>query len=379
AKILVVGAGATGNEVIKNLALLGVGNILICDMDRIDTSNLSRTVLFSKDDVGKKKAKTAAERAAEMSVDPEFRVDYFDGDIVYGLGDGVFRQFDVVIGCLDNLNTRLSVNKRCCLLQKPYVDAGISELACSLNVFHYPYSSCYACGVSSRDVAEERRIRYSCDVFKKRAMEEEKVPTVLISSAIVGALAVQEAIKILHKDVLETEVCFGRRYFFQGINNNFIDMLVPKKEECLYHNSYENIIETEFTNKVKLRDFLEYVKEKNGEEYTLEVGSELKFVISANCRSCNKEIKFYKPAHSIYEEDVYCDECQKAGRTTNGYTDYKYILDFCSDMEEKDILDMTLEEIGIPKLHILSMRNKDDKYIFYELSGDIKNVMPNIS
>jgi len=54
AKILVVGAGATGNEVIKNLALLGVGNVFICDMDRIDTSNLSRTVLFSKDDVGKK-------------------------------------------------------------------------------------------------------------------------------------------------------------------------------------------------------------------------------------------------------------------------------------------------------------------------------------
>ncbi|MBR1737519.1 MAG: ThiF family adenylyltransferase, partial [Firmicutes bacterium] len=225
AKILVVGAGAIGNEVIKNLALLGVGNILICDMDRIDTSNLSRTVLFSKDDVGKKKAVIAAERAAEMSVNPEFRVDYFDGDVVYGLGDGVFRQFDVVMGCLDNLNTRLSVNKRCCLLQKPYVDAGISELACSLDVFHYPYSSCYACGVSSRDVAEERRIRYSCDVFKKRAIEEEKVPTVQISSAIVAALAVQETVKILHKDVLETEVCFGKRYFFQGINNNFIDMV----------------------------------------------------------------------------------------------------------------------------------------------------------
>ena len=50
-KILVVGAGATGNETLKNLALLGVGKIFICDMDTVSISNLSRTVLFSADDV----------------------------------------------------------------------------------------------------------------------------------------------------------------------------------------------------------------------------------------------------------------------------------------------------------------------------------------
>ena len=60
ARVLVVGAGAIGNETLKNLALLGVGNILICDMDTISTSNLSRTVLFRKEDTGKKKAETAA-------------------------------------------------------------------------------------------------------------------------------------------------------------------------------------------------------------------------------------------------------------------------------------------------------------------------------
>ena len=45
ARILVVGAGALGNEIIKNLALLGVGNVIIVDMDRIELSNLSRSVL----------------------------------------------------------------------------------------------------------------------------------------------------------------------------------------------------------------------------------------------------------------------------------------------------------------------------------------------
>jgi len=48
AKVLVIGAGALGNEIVKNLALLGVGNVLIADMDRIENSNLSRSVLFSR-------------------------------------------------------------------------------------------------------------------------------------------------------------------------------------------------------------------------------------------------------------------------------------------------------------------------------------------
>src|SRR2546421_11957613 len=66
AKVLVIGAGALGNEVIKNLALLGVGHILIIDMDRIEASNLSRSILFRQTDEGNFKAQTAARAAREI-------------------------------------------------------------------------------------------------------------------------------------------------------------------------------------------------------------------------------------------------------------------------------------------------------------------------
>lgn len=55
AKVLVVGAGALGNEIVKNLALLGVGNLLIADLDRIENSNLSRSVLYRAADQGCRK------------------------------------------------------------------------------------------------------------------------------------------------------------------------------------------------------------------------------------------------------------------------------------------------------------------------------------
>src|SRR6185436_1639963 len=65
ARVLVAGAGAIGNEVIKLLALLGVGNILIVDFDHIEISNLTRSMLFRDADIGKSKALVAAERARE--------------------------------------------------------------------------------------------------------------------------------------------------------------------------------------------------------------------------------------------------------------------------------------------------------------------------
>jgi len=63
ARVLVVGAGALGNEVVKNLALLGVGTTFLIDLDEVEPSNLSRSVLFRARDGGRAKAEVAAEHA----------------------------------------------------------------------------------------------------------------------------------------------------------------------------------------------------------------------------------------------------------------------------------------------------------------------------
>jgi DNA-binding transcriptional regulator YhcF (GntR family) len=60
ARVLVVGAGALGNEVVKNLALMGVGNVFILDFDTIEMANLSRSVLYRESDTGRRKAEVAA-------------------------------------------------------------------------------------------------------------------------------------------------------------------------------------------------------------------------------------------------------------------------------------------------------------------------------
>ena len=93
-RVLVVGAGALGNEVIKNLVLLGIGHMVIVDMDRIETSNLNRSVLYRDADRNRSKAECAARAAKELY--PDINVLPITGNVLSDVGLGFFRWADVV-------------------------------------------------------------------------------------------------------------------------------------------------------------------------------------------------------------------------------------------------------------------------------------------
>jgi len=134
-KVFVVGSGAIGCEVLKNLAAMGVGTkktkggcIILTDMDTIEKSNLSRQLLFRDGDVGKFKS-TAAEEAMQR-LNPKVKMNvhtckvgddakgtYFD-DMFWS--DGV----DVILNALDNVEARLFIDSQCVANQKALVDAG---------------------------------------------------------------------------------------------------------------------------------------------------------------------------------------------------------------------------------------------------------------
>ena len=141
AKVLVIGAGALGNEVIKNLALMGVGYIFIVDFDNIEAANLSRSVLFRETDNQRSKAEVVAARA--KSINPQIHVQYLNADVTTGLGLGIIRRMDAIIGCLDNREARLAVNRFCYWMDKPWVDGAIQELLGLMRVFKPGEGACY--------------------------------------------------------------------------------------------------------------------------------------------------------------------------------------------------------------------------------------------
>src|SRR5215470_5826263 len=82
-RLLVVGAGALGNEILKNAALLGFRKVVLVDLDRIEESNLSRTVLYRDRDIGSYKADVAARAFTELA--PNATIQPLVANIIHGV------------------------------------------------------------------------------------------------------------------------------------------------------------------------------------------------------------------------------------------------------------------------------------------------------
>ena len=181
--MLVVGAGALGNEVIKNLALLGVGHVAIADMDSVEVSNLSRSVLFSSADEGRPKAEAAARAARNSSPDIDARP--LVGNALGDVGLGWFRWADAVVGALDNREARLFVNSSCA------ASAGRGSTAASRSYGGRPRIRPAAVGVlrvhhepGDWELVNRRR---SCSLSARRAVAQRGTPTTPTTASVIGA------------------------------------------------------------------------------------------------------------------------------------------------------------------------------------------------
>ena len=154
ANVMVVGAGALGNEVLKNLALLGFGQIHLIDFDTVQDSNLTRSVLFRGHHRGMSKAKVAA--AAAMELNPDCNVTAINGDVLTEIGLGLIRELDLVICCVDNREARLWINRMCWKVNTPWIDGGIQEINGVAKVFRPPAGCLLYTSPSPRDATLSR-------------------------------------------------------------------------------------------------------------------------------------------------------------------------------------------------------------------------------
>ncbi|MFH1113038.1 MAG: ThiF family adenylyltransferase [Pseudomonadota bacterium] len=382
ARIMIVGAGAIGNETLKNLALLGFSRMFIADFDHISTSNLSRTVLFRKSDVERKKAEVAAERVRELCLVEDARIDWFHGDVVWELGTGLYRDMDLVLGCLDNIEARLAINRQCWLANTPWIDAGMYELGIHVTSFVPPTGPCYECSLTD-DRLKLARERYSCDNFKRKMFLEGKVPTVQVASAIASGIQVQEAVKLL----CGQRVAQGHTIYYQGAINDFDVNRMPCKPDCLAHNSYDPVSPLPLSTDVTLEEFLSVVSrpEYAGEGSVLDFRGFRDFVVSLGCSVCGRTIEFLRPSFRIYDSETVCNVCRRPGSfkidstAADAPTQKLSLSEFGLAETSGRILGNTLRELGVPYWPVLAVRDKAGGYHYYELSGDRESIIPNMA
>jgi molybdopterin/thiamine biosynthesis adenylyltransferase len=187
---VVVGVGALGNEVAKNLALAGVGRLILCDPDVVSASNLSRTVLFRDADVGRPKSEAAAEALRRLA--PAVEVVPRHADLVSGVGLGELADAAVVLGCVDTRNARIRLLDRCALVEAPLVDGGTLPWAGEVRVRVSTADPCYACTLTEHERGESD-LPWSCT----DPPTDTPVPASILASALVGSWMSMTAVQIM--------------------------------------------------------------------------------------------------------------------------------------------------------------------------------------
>lgn len=195
-RVAVIGAGAVGNEVVKNLALLGCGTIDVFDFDTVELHNLTRSVLLRESDAGRNKAEAVAERARDL--DPHVTVRAVPGDFWDTLSLARLQGYDCAIAAVDNFEARLRLNQLCQITGVNLVNAGLDSRWAVVESFPFAdaeESACYECTLPESAYARVAE-RYSCGGLKRRAHIERRIPTTMITASVAGALATSAALRL---------------------------------------------------------------------------------------------------------------------------------------------------------------------------------------
>ena len=225
ARILVVGAGALGNEVLKNLALVGAGNVVVVDMDRIELSNLSRSVLFRETDQEQCQSR-GGRRDSARAVSPGERGSH------RRQRDGGRRTRLVPLGAGDHRGARQPRSPRVREQRLRHRGAPVDQwrhrsTAGMVRVRH-PGHRVLSMHDGEGGLGAAQPAALLLAAGTAGGPVARGTPTTPTTASVVGALQAQEAIKLLHG----LDPLLGRGVVFDGARNDWYTVSYPIAKDC---------------------------------------------------------------------------------------------------------------------------------------------------
>jgi len=360
-RLLVVGAGALGNEILKNAALLGFRHVVVIDLDRIEESNLSRTVLYRESDVGEFKA-TAAARAY-LSLAPDAQVRGLALNVLNDCGLGLFEWSDVIIAGLDNREARLWINRSAWKVNRPWIDGAIEGINGVVRAFLPGRAPCYECTLGEVDWALLEK-RLSCNLLTLDPAPEGKVPTTPTISSIIAGIQVQEAVKLIHG--LPTLASKG--YVFEGMNHSSYVVEYSENPDCMSHHTVPEIVHLrERSDELTLEELFKRSQADLGtKDVVIEFARDIisKFI----CPACGTEEPKFAAMGSIPFNTAHCP--------ADGQL--RTVISVHSFRGSEEFGGRRLSELGLPRLDMFIARH-GEREIGYIPSGDAQALLGNLA
>ncbi len=198
AKVLVVGAGALGQNVILDLALSGIGWLAVVDFDQFERHNITRSPYYplpkESERFGIFKARVIAHKAVrQMTVaDRPARFSYAV-KAIQQVGDLAVHWADVVVSAVDTISARAYLAERCRIHAKPMVEAGFHRFQLSLAVFGPDVEEpCFRC------ITRDREGVFSCRAYATEAERQGVTPAVQNGAAALAALQAEQVVAWIH-------------------------------------------------------------------------------------------------------------------------------------------------------------------------------------
>jgi molybdopterin/thiamine biosynthesis adenylyltransferase len=367
AHVLVVGAGALGNEILKNLALLGFLHIVVVDMDHIEASNLSRSVLFRATDVGRYKADAIARGYSDLL--PEATVQPLVANVMQDCGLGLFAWADLILGGLDNREARLWINRAAWKVGRPWVDGAIEGINGVARVFLPNHPPCYECTLGETDWAILNR-RMSCNLLLHEPNPQGRTPTTPTISSIIGGVQVQEAVKALHG----LPTLAGKGYVFEGLHHTSYVVEYTENPECMSHHTLDTIIRLpERSSEMTIDQLMQRGKaDLAAQEVVVEFSRDV--IHRLVCPGCGSEEDVFAPVGAIDRARGQCTACSAVAegaqmRVVQTLTGYR---------GEPALAGVTLDRLGLPLFDIFTVRSAESE-VSYCMAGDAAMVLGPLS
>jgi molybdopterin/thiamine biosynthesis adenylyltransferase len=357
ARVLVIGAGALGNEILKNLVLLGFERIVIVDLDKIEESNLSRSILYRSSDVGSYKAEAAARSVLALA--PNVKVKPLVANVVQDCGLGIFAWSDVIIAGLDNREARLWINRCAWKMNRPWIDGAIEGINGVAKVFVAGTAPCYECTLGETDwkLLEQRM---SCNLLLREADTQGKVATTPTISSVIAGIEVQEAVKLLHG----MPTLAGGGFVFEGLNHSSYKVEYTANPDCMSHFTYESVTELARKSSEWTLDDLRRrgVEDLRAADVVVEFSRDI--VRELECPACGAKEEIFAPVGSINYEQGRCprDAGMRVVKTIHSY-------DGSEDFGKKG-----LHQLGLPLFDVFTVRTTEREKA-YLMAGDKNAVL----